>query len=329
MQKAPLFFLFKGDQMTPEQLALLKKNTPAPLELDTAEDTVIKLGKQEPPVKKICAGEIKNFNEKERTFDAILSTEEVDRDGDILSVAGWKLNEYRKNPVILWKHDQSIPALGVATKVWKEDGKLMFTPKFAPAEVHPFADQIFKLYQLGILRAFSVRFDPYKWEDLPAKEAPKQGERQYFGRKYVSQGVLEASCVNVPANAGCLVSREYQEMLVKSYQFETLKGYAPEEQQVILAGLGIAKCATCRACKPEPKTLISEADQATVMSAIADLQKVLTALEAVKGIEVLKKEVDDILDATVKDVEQGKQVDELLNTMKMNAEIIARVGATK
>jgi hypothetical protein len=61
--------------MTPEQLALLKKNTPAPLELDTAEDTVIKLGKQAPAVTKICAGEIKNFNEKERTFDAILSTE--------------------------------------------------------------------------------------------------------------------------------------------------------------------------------------------------------------------------------------------------------------
>lgn len=315
--------------MTPEQLALLKQNKPAPIELDPAEDTVIKLGKQAPAVTKICAGEIKNFNEKERTFDAILSTEEVDRYGDILAVNGWKLNEYRKNPVMLWKHDQDIPALGIAVNVWKEQGKLMFTPKFAPAEVHPFADQIFQLYKLGILRAFSVRFDPYKWEPIPAEGQPKTGERQYFGNKYTSMGVLEASCVNVPANAGCLVSREYQEMLVKSYQFETLKRYAPEEQQVILAGLGIAKCASCRACKPEPKTLITEADQATVISAIADLQKVLTALEAVKGIEIIKKEVDDILDATVKDVEQGKQVDELLNTMKMNAEIIARVGATK
>ena len=48
----------------------------------------------------------------------VASTGEVDRHGDVVSVAGWKLDAYRKNPVFLWAHDYSRPAIGRATQVW-------------------------------------------------------------------------------------------------------------------------------------------------------------------------------------------------------------------
>ena len=48
----------------------------------------------------------------------VASTEEVDRHGDVVSVAGWKLDAYRKNPVFLWAHDYARPAIGRSTQVW-------------------------------------------------------------------------------------------------------------------------------------------------------------------------------------------------------------------
>ena len=48
----------------------------------------------------------------------VASTGEVDRHGDVVSVSGWKLDAYRKNPVFLWAHDYSRPAIGRATQVW-------------------------------------------------------------------------------------------------------------------------------------------------------------------------------------------------------------------
>ena len=53
-----------------------------------------------------------------------LSTDEVDRHGDLVSVGGWRLQAYRRNPVFLWAHDYTQPAIGRALAVWKEGHSL-------------------------------------------------------------------------------------------------------------------------------------------------------------------------------------------------------------
>ena len=50
-------------------------------------------------------------------FEAMISTESVDRQGDIVRATGGKLENYLKNPVVLWAHDYSKPPVARALSV--------------------------------------------------------------------------------------------------------------------------------------------------------------------------------------------------------------------
>jgi HK97 family phage prohead protease len=160
--------------------------------------------------------ELKDFNEKERSFTAIASTGSIDRDGDILEPSGVKLKNFRKNPVLLWSHDASALPIGKATDVRVEDNAIKFTPVFAPPEVNPFADQVFNMFKSGFLKAFSIRFDPIAFEDMPDEG---KGIRR-FGRRFTKFELLEISAVNVPANPEALKVKDYQNFIVKSAMYE-------------------------------------------------------------------------------------------------------------
>lgn len=117
---------------------------------------------------------------------AVASSSVVDRHGEIVSVTGWDLKNFKKNPVLLWSHDHTIPAVGVA-KTIKVEGtgktaKLMFTPEFH--DITPEAKAIKTMFDQGILNSFSVGFKPIDMD----------------GNVYTKQELLEISAVNVPAN---------------------------------------------------------------------------------------------------------------------------------
>ena len=50
----------------------------------------------------------------------VLSTDDVDRHGDVVASDGWRLEAYLRNPVLLWAHDYRHPAIGRALSVWTE-----------------------------------------------------------------------------------------------------------------------------------------------------------------------------------------------------------------
>ena len=62
----------------------------------------------------------------------VVSTDEVDRHGDVVSVNGWRLQSYGRNPVFLWAHDYTQPAIGRAVNMWREEHGLLATMEFAP-----------------------------------------------------------------------------------------------------------------------------------------------------------------------------------------------------
>jgi len=168
------------------------------------------------PVTKLYDCELKDFNEKERTFTAIASTETKDRDGDIMRVSGAKLKNFRKNPVVLFGHDDRSLPVAKATDIRVDGDKLLFKPKFATSDMNPFADQVFKMFKGGFLRAFSIRFDPIKFEVLPSEEKnPDPFER--LGREFKQWELLEISAVNIPANPEALKSATYLDFVQKSF----------------------------------------------------------------------------------------------------------------
>ncbi len=143
--------------------------------------------------------EIKILDEKKRLIDFVISTEAVDRYGDIIRAKGFDLKAYRKNPVVLFAHNSYIPPIGRAIKVSKEDGALKATAEFMPEDLSEFAFSIFRMYQEKFLRAVSVGFLPTKWETM------LDDEGRYLGIEFLKQELLEFSSVPIPANPEALV----------------------------------------------------------------------------------------------------------------------------
>lgn len=129
-----------------------------------------------------------------RTADFIMSTGSVDRGGDVINQDGWKLTNFKQNPVILWGHDQRIPPIGRAINIRKRDGALTAKIEFATAEQHPFAETVYQLVKGGFVNAGSVGFIPlkYKWND------------DRGGFDFEEQELIEYSIVGVPMNAEAL-----------------------------------------------------------------------------------------------------------------------------
>lgn len=126
----------------------------------------------------------------------VFSDSSVDRAGDTINPEGWKLNNFKRNPVLLWAHDagfdKSVPAIGNVEGLHVDSkGRLVGSLKFDMDD--EFAKKVHNKYKKGILRATSVGFMPLDFEE-------KDNGRFHFKE----QELLEVSSVNVPANQNAL-----------------------------------------------------------------------------------------------------------------------------
>jgi uncharacterized protein len=170
-------------------------------------------------IKKQINFEIKQLGEeKERVLRFVGSDENPDRDSDIIEVAGWKTDEYMKNPVFLWAHNGHMtPPIGKAVNVTKDliAKKLIFDIKFPtieelssdienPAEHAKFTDMIYNMYKNGYMNATSVGFKGLKIKTRDDASVIDKPEWQR-GKRYIEQNLLELSAVPIPANANALI----------------------------------------------------------------------------------------------------------------------------
>ena len=271
------------------------------INLSTGEEEIMQ------PIVKLYDCELKDFNERERAFTATASTEAIDRDGDILRANGWKLKNYKKNPVVLWGHDAGSLPIAKAKDIRIEDNKLKFRPQFATAEQNPFAEQVFQMFKAGFLRAFSVRFDPIESEDRELTEAEKAKYGNYYRKpqEYKSLELLEISAVNIPANPEALKSPAMHDFVVKSYMASNIK---------LFPGIDI------------PKIDKIENLATTEFDFTDDLKEKREKLEKLLRDKELKKaeqSIDEEIANLEKEIAAEKSIEELQN--KLN---ILQVGIT-
>lgn len=176
---------------------------------------------------------VKAAPEKGRVIRFIASDESLDRDGDIVTAAGWKLDNYLKNPVVLYGHDYGELPVGKAEKVFIDVAacQLVIDVKFPaikdispdgePSEHALFVDSVYNLAKLGLLNAVSVGFRGIKVEPI------LDGDGHYTGRRFVEQELMELSIVPVPANANAVAimrSAKVDETVIKSFQATAKQG---------------------------------------------------------------------------------------------------------
>lgn len=140
-------------------------------------------------------------NETEsRSVGFVLSTAGEDRVGDTIQQDGWQLSDYKKNPVVLWAHNDRQPPIGKCTNLRVTARGLEASVVFATADENPLADTVFKLVKGGFINAGSVGFRPLEYE------ATYDAKGNFQGLNFVKQELTEFSIVSVPCNADALVS---------------------------------------------------------------------------------------------------------------------------
>lgn len=142
--------------------------------------------------------EVKVGDAAKREMTFTISTDIVDRMGDTIDVKGWDLEAFKKNPVVLWAHDNESLPVGKATRVWIDGEKLKATAEFTPEGMARFNDTVFDMLKGGFLNAVSVGFMPKDWKFV------EDADRR-FGIDFLKQELLEFSVVSVPANPEALV----------------------------------------------------------------------------------------------------------------------------
>ena len=142
-------------------------------------------------------------NDDERTVIAVISTGVVDRDSEVLSPKGVKLDNFVKNPVVPWSHDAGSPPIGKALWIKKGTKRIMAKVKFAMTDR---AEEVWQLFRGKFLNAFSVGFMPLKGHRPTPDEIkanPILADARFIFDEWE---LLEFSPVTVPANPEALAT---------------------------------------------------------------------------------------------------------------------------
>lgn len=134
-------------------------------------------------------------------YEAMISTESPDRDGDVILASGGDLTNFSKNPVVLYAHNYWDLPVAKAIEVEKLAGagvraRFQF-PEWGESEQ---ADTVRRLWAGGFLNATSIGFIPVKWEPRKSPD----GEKLARGQMITEWELLEFSIVPVPANQDAL-----------------------------------------------------------------------------------------------------------------------------
>ena len=155
--------------------------------------------------------QIKEYDEAERTITMCGSTETADRVGDVVKMAGVDLENYKKNPIILFNHDYDKP-IGKALDVQVIDSKLIFKIQFADTD---FGREIYYLLKNGYMNASSIGFIGKEYEP-----------NDFGGLTFTKIELLELSIVSVPCNPSAIVQlrKDFMEHKVSKDLYEALGG---------------------------------------------------------------------------------------------------------
>ena len=154
------------------------------------------------------------FEEGERAAISYITTNEVDRDKEIVDPKGAMLKDYRKHPVVLFGHNYSQLPIGRNEWIKADEKGLIAKTVYANT---PEAEKIYQYRKDGFPLAESIGFVPIKFRDLDeAEQKTNKGARRIYD-KWI---LLEYSDVAVPSNPGAMEIAVSKGLLTGLDEFE-------------------------------------------------------------------------------------------------------------
>tara|TARA_R110002012_G_scaffold24413_5_gene81575 strand:+ start:3722 stop:4324 length:603 start_codon:yes stop_codon:yes gene_type:complete len=140
--------------------------------------------------------------------DAVISTETIDRDGEVLIAQGMDSSEYDSNPVVFYNHDYAQP-VGQVTSLRRGKNRVDATIEFAKRpegfQGSYFPEFVESLVDQGIVKGISVGFVPKQGGVRKASKADKDNYGDEVSQVYSQWKLLEVSIAPLPANGTALV----------------------------------------------------------------------------------------------------------------------------
>jgi len=140
--------------------------------------------------------------------DATITTESIDRDGEVLIAQGMDSTEFEENPVLFYNHDYSQP-VGRVTALKRGKNKVDATMEFAKRpegfQGSYFPEFIESLVSQGVVKGISVGFVPKQGGVRKASKADKDNYGGEVSQVYSQWKLLEVSIAPLPANGTALV----------------------------------------------------------------------------------------------------------------------------
>lgn len=257
----------------------------------------------------------KSVDSEKGLVTGYVSTFGWDRDGDRFVKGAWDLESYKKNPVVLWGHNPSIPPIGKAVDIEEDEQGLIAVTEFDRKS--ELGAQIFGLFERGFLNAFSVGFmrKTFVLEDNGA-----QGK----GIAITGAELFEYSAVSVPANPGALVSREVAEMAMKAIgpkSIERLVTKSAGEQFLVVSGPGEEEEGK-PAGEGEPENQ-PPADLAPALKQVIDLAKAARANKLSEQNKGLLMTAIGVFQETIAENQGDVKADDLIALKSVLTELAA------
>lgn len=132
-----------------------------------------------------------------RMIFVLRSGEDTDRNGYRTNPGGWRTENYMRNPVVLWAHDQTSLPVARCTRLWTDGDMLLAEAEFTPEGMLRFNDSVFELLAGGFLNAVSCGWVPIDYEFVELEDGG-------WEIAFKEQDLIEFSVVPVPADPGAL-----------------------------------------------------------------------------------------------------------------------------
>ena len=182
----------------------------------------------------VTISDVKGFDSETRSATHLISTERLDRAGDIVSVAGWTTENYSRNPVVLQNHSYKVEdIIGRGSDLHVTKGRGLYaTTTFAET---PTAKVAFDLVRSGFSAAWSVGFAPKRSHTYEQGSTDKcetcrkalGNGAPAWGRHFIEQDLLEYSLVAVPMNPDAVTYAVKRGLLPESM---VARFVAPDEE---------------------------------------------------------------------------------------------------